>query len=72
MEFATKRALKAVEKDTAAKLARLDRVAAAPDLTFISISVDRVRSRTWGQQSPRRSPDEYGNIQRNGKRLRVR
>lgn len=48
VELATKRALKAVEKDTAAKLARLDRVAAAPDLSFISISVDWVRSRTWG------------------------
>lgn len=48
VELATKRALKAIEKDTAAKLARLDRVAAAPDLSFISISVDWVRSRTWG------------------------
>ena len=48
VELATKRALKEIEKDTAAKLARLDRVAAAPDLTFISISVDWVRSRTWG------------------------
>lgn len=48
VKLATKRALKAVEKDTAAKLARLDRVAAAPDLSFISISVDWVRSRTWG------------------------
>lgn len=48
VEFATKRALKEIEKDTAAKLARLDRVAAAPDLIFISISVDWVRSRTWG------------------------
>ena len=48
VELATKRALKEIEKDTAAKLARLDRVAVAPDLTFISISVDWVRSRTWG------------------------
>lgn len=48
VELATKRVLKEIEKDTAAKLARLDRVAAAPDLTFISISVDWVRSRTWG------------------------
>ena len=48
VELATKRALKAVEKDTATKLAQLDRVAAAPDLSFISISVDWVRSRTWG------------------------
>lgn len=48
VELATKRALKEIEKDTATKLARLDRVAAAPDLTFISISVDWVRSRTWG------------------------
>lgn len=48
VELATKRALKAIEKDTAAELAKLDRVAKAADLTFISISVDWVRSRTWG------------------------
>lgn len=48
VEFATSRALKAIAKDTAATLAKLDRIAAAPDLNFISISVDWVRSRTWG------------------------
>jgi hypothetical protein len=48
VELATKRALKAIEKETAEKLAKLDRVAQAADLAFISISVDWVRSRTWG------------------------
>ncbi len=48
VELATARALKELDKDTAAKLAKLDRVANAPDLTYISISVDWVRSRTWG------------------------
>ncbi len=48
VELATKRATKQIEKKTAAKLAKLDRVANAPDLTFISVSVDWVRSRTWG------------------------
>lgn len=48
VELATKRAQKAAEKKTAAKLAKLDRVANAPDLTFISVSVDWVRSSTWG------------------------
>lgn len=48
VELATKRATKQIEKKTAAKLAQLDRVANAPDLTFISVSVDWVRSSTWG------------------------
>ena len=48
VELATKRATKEIEKKTAAKLAKLDRVANAPNLTFISVSVDWVRSRTWG------------------------
>lgn len=60
VELATKRTLKAVEKDTAAKLARLDRVAAAPDLSFISISVDWVRSRTWGYNPMLRSEPTQG------------
>ena len=48
VELATKRATNEIEKKTAAKLAKLDRVANAPDLTFVSVSVDWVRSRTWG------------------------
>lgn len=48
VEFATKRAKKKIEKETAAKLARLDRVANAPDIGYISVSVDWIRSRTWG------------------------
>lgn len=48
VELATKRIKKKIEKETAAKLARLDRVANATDLNYISVSVDWVRSRTWG------------------------
>ena len=48
VELATKRAKKKIDKELAKKLARLDRVAKAPDLNYISVSVDWVRSRTWG------------------------
>lgn len=48
VELATRRAIKEIEKTAAAKLAKLERVANAPELTFISVSVDWVRSRTWG------------------------
>lgn len=48
VELATKRATKDINKKTAAKLAQLERVANAANLTFISISVDWVRSKTWG------------------------
>lgn len=47
-ELATKRAIKQIKKETAAKLAQLYRVANAPDLAFVSVSVNWVRSRTWG------------------------
>lgn len=46
--YATSRILKKIEKNTADKFAWLDRVSAAPDLSYITISVDWVRSRTWG------------------------
>lgn len=49
VEYATKRALTALEKETAQKLARIDRIANAPDCTFISVSVDFVQSRVWGR-----------------------
>lgn len=48
VEFATARAFREIDKKTAAKLAQLERVANAADLTFISVSVDWVRSKTWG------------------------
>ena len=48
VELATARATKAIEKETAAKLAKLDEVATAADLNFISVSVDWIRSQTWG------------------------
>lgn len=48
VELATKRATKDIKKKTAAKLAKLDRVKNAPDLVFISVSVDWIKSHTWG------------------------
>lgn len=48
VEFATARAFREIDKKTAAQLAQLDRVAAAPALSYLSILVDWVRSRTWG------------------------
>lgn len=48
VELAAKRATRDIDKKTAAKLAQLERVANAADLTFISVSVDWVRSKTWG------------------------
>lgn len=48
VEYATNRALKALEKTTAAKLAHVDRISAAPDCTFIFVSVDWAGPRLWG------------------------
>jgi hypothetical protein len=47
-ELAITRATKAIEKETAAELAKLDEVATAADLNHISVSVGWVRSQTWG------------------------
>lgn len=48
VELATKRAYKTIDKQTAEKLAKLERVANAPDLEYISICVEWKRSTTWG------------------------
>lgn len=48
VELATARAFREIDKKTAAQLAQLDRVATAPALSYLSISVGWVRSRTWG------------------------
>lgn len=48
VEFATRRAEKQTEKETAAKLARLETVAAADPLRDASVSVTWARSRVWG------------------------
>ena len=45
---AEKRYLKAEEKKRAEKLARLDRIANAPDVAYFDISVEWKRSATWG------------------------
>ena len=47
-QLAIKRATKAIDKETAAQLEKLERIAAAPVLEFVSISVDWKRSATWG------------------------
>lgn len=48
VELATKRAAKEVEKELTKKLTRLEMAKAAPALGSLSISVEWVRSRTWG------------------------
>lgn len=48
VEYASRRAVREIEKSTAEKLHQLERVADAPELDFISVSVDWVRSSTWG------------------------
>lgn len=48
VELATKRGLKTIAKTTVSNLLKIDRIAAAPDITEISISVDWVKSRLWG------------------------
>lgn len=42
--YAAKRAAKKIEKETAAKIAHLEKVAAAPDISFIRVSVEWSRS----------------------------
>lgn len=48
VELATARMEKQEDKALAEKLAKLDRVAAAPDLDAVTISVEWKRSSTWG------------------------
>lgn len=48
VELTVKRMEKQSDKETAAKLEKLERVAAAPDLVSVSISVEWKRSQTWG------------------------
>ena len=48
VELATKRACKAAEKELYKKFEKLERVANASDLEYISVSVEWVRSSVWG------------------------
>ena len=48
VEYATARALRDIEKTFAAKVEKLDRVAAAPDLDYAEVSVEWKRSSYWG------------------------
>lgn len=48
VELATKRAVRMIEKREARQLAKIDRVAAAPDLSYISVSVAWIPSSTRG------------------------
>lgn len=57
---AQKRAQRAAEKQTAAGLAKIEAAAAADDLNYINISVEFIRSRTWGY-NPR--AEVYANIE---------
>lgn len=48
VELATRRATNEIAKATAEKLAKLDRIAQAPELSFITICVEWKRSSVWG------------------------
>ena len=48
VELATARATKAIEKETAAKLAKLEKIEKAPDLQYIYINVSYRKNATWG------------------------
>ena len=48
IEKATRRAQRETDKSTAAGLAKLDAAEVAPDLDYINIDVEWVRSSTWG------------------------
>ena len=48
VELAVKRMTKQEQKKTEEGLAMLERVANAPDLEFVSVSVNWMKSRTWG------------------------
>ena len=46
--YAVKRMEKQLEKETAEKLERLERIEAAPDINYIRVSIEWKRSRVWG------------------------
>lgn len=48
IEFAVKRKMKALEKDYAKALERLEAIENAPDLDYADITVEWTRSATWG------------------------
>lgn len=48
VELTIKRAEKEIDKETAAKLEKLETAAAAPDLVSVSVSVEWKRNATWG------------------------
>ena len=48
VEFAIKRAVAHRKKETEKKIAYLERIAAAPDIEYISVSIEWIRSSTWG------------------------
>lgn len=48
VQLATSRALRDLEKTFVRKLEKLDRIANAPELEFVTINVEWKRSRTWG------------------------
>lgn len=48
VKIATRRAFRDIQKTYAAKLEKLDQISSAPELEFISISLEWIRNRTWG------------------------
>lgn len=63
-EDAVKKAIernnKKVDKETAAKIARLETIAAAPDLNYISINVEWKKSSVWGHNPHAEARDNKG------------
>lgn len=48
VELAIKRAVTSIKKETENEIALLERIAAAPDIDYISVSIEWIRSSTWG------------------------
>lgn len=48
VEYATNRVIKQFDKELNNKLNQLERIAAAPDLEYISISIEWKHNKTWG------------------------
>lgn len=59
VEIAKGRAIKKIEKEVAAKIAKLDAAEAAPALSYLSISVEWKRSKTWGANPTAESRSNY-------------
>ena len=60
VKFAVDRYNKSIDKETAGKVARLETIAAAPDIDYISILISWKRSQTWGYNPTAETHDSNG------------